>query len=164
MAEAASDRESAEGARGSFPTRFSGPGESPGFLMWQATNAWQRRVRAALEPVGVTHVQFVLLACLGWMERQGEPPSQAELARQARTDVMMTSQVVRALEERGLVARTPSPHDARARLLALTEQGRATVARALPLVEAADVEFFAAAGEGLPALVEALRRLAAADG
>jgi DNA-binding MarR family transcriptional regulator len=147
-----------------FPTRFSGPAESPGLLMWQATNAWQRRVRAALEDVGVTHVQFVLLACLGWMESQGQAPSQADLARQARTDVMMTSQVIRALEERGLVARTPSPRDARARLLALTDEGRRAVARALPRVEAADVEFFAAAGDGLPALVAALRRLAVADG
>jgi len=147
-----------------FPTRFSGPGTSPGFLLWQATNAWQRRIRAVLEPLEVTHVQFVLLASLGWMGRKGESPTQADLARLARTDVMMTSQVLRALEARALVTRTPAPHDARARLLALTDAGRALVARALPLVEAADVAFFAEAGVPAADAVAVLGPLAQSTG
>ncbi|MDB4947957.1 MAG: transcriptional regulator SlyA [Gemmatimonadetes bacterium] len=149
---------------GCFSSRFAGPAESPGLLLWQATNAWQRKVRAALEPVGVTHVQFVLLASIGWMEHAGGAPTQAALARHARTDAMMTSQVLRALETRGLVTRTPAPHDARVRLLALTDAGRTLVARALPRVEAADVAFFAAAGAELGETVALLRRLAGGDG
>ena len=51
-------------------TRFrEGPGASPGFLLWHLTLAWQRAVTAALEPLGLTHVQFVLLAT-AWFLRQ----------------------------------------------------------------------------------------------
>ncbi len=94
---------------------FEGPEASPGFLLWRLTNEWQRVIRAALTPVGVTHVQFVLLTCLGWMEDQGRTEiSQKELADQAGTDPMMTSQVVRALMEAGHVSREPSKTDQRA--------------------------------------------------
>ena len=41
---------------------FESPDDSPGFLLWQVTNLWQRRIRAALEPLGLTHVQFVFVA------------------------------------------------------------------------------------------------------
>jgi DNA-binding MarR family transcriptional regulator len=75
---------------------------------------------------------------------------------------MMTSQVLRALEARGLVTRAPHPDDARARVLAPTDAGRRAVSRALPVVEDADAAFFAAAGDGLPGLVRALGSLAAA--
>jgi hypothetical protein len=37
---------------------------SPGLLLWRATLRWQRRIVAALKPLGLTHVQFVLLASL----------------------------------------------------------------------------------------------------
>ena len=35
------------------------PHESPGFLLWHATLRWQRGVAAALQPLDLTHVQFV---------------------------------------------------------------------------------------------------------
>src|SRR5215213_4555540 len=82
-----------------------GPAASPGFLPWHLTLAWQRAVTAVLEPLGLTHVQFVLLACAWWMSGQGQVPNQLQLARQAGTDVKMTSQVVRRLEGKGLRSR-----------------------------------------------------------
>jgi DNA-binding MarR family transcriptional regulator len=123
-------------------TRFGGPGQSPGFLLWRATLAWQRAIRAALAPHDLTHVQFVLLASLWWLTEHGDPPTQAALAAQAGTDAMMTSQVLRKLEAAGLVDRRPHPRDTRARLLALTLAGRERLRGALADVEAADAEFF----------------------
>ena len=79
-------------------TRFAGgPIDTPGFLLWHATLRWQRTVAAALAPLGLTHVQFVLLACTWWLNEHGDPPNQLALATQAGTDVKMTSQVVRRL-------------------------------------------------------------------
>jgi DNA-binding MarR family transcriptional regulator len=60
---------------------------------------------------------------------------------------MMTSQVTRKLETRGLLQRGPDPTDSRARRLQLTAAGRALVAEALDDVEAADEEYFAVLGE-----------------
>ena len=53
-------------------SRFpEGPATSPGFLLWRLTLCWQRAITSALAPVGLTHVQFVLLACTWWLTEQG---------------------------------------------------------------------------------------------
>jgi DNA-binding MarR family transcriptional regulator len=118
------------------------PAESPGFLLWHATLRWQRAVTAALAPLDLTHVQFVLLACAWWAGRQGEPPNQLALAGQAGTDVKMTSSVLAALESKGLIVRETDPRDTRAKRVAVTERGAALAPRAIEAVERADAEFF----------------------
>jgi DNA-binding MarR family transcriptional regulator len=120
------------------------PGESPGFLLWRATLRWQRLIGTALAPLDLTHVQFVLLACAWWLNEQGETPSQAAVARQAGTDVKMTSQVLRSLEARGLLERRPDGSDARARRIVATRKGKALAPKAIAAVEAVDAEFFGA--------------------
>jgi DNA-binding MarR family transcriptional regulator len=140
-------------------SRFDDPRESPGFLLWRATLAWQRAMRSALAPHDLTHVQFVLLASSWWLEDHVGPPSQQRLAAQAGTDSMMTSQVVRKLEERGLVSREPDPADARARLLKVTPSGRELLRGALADVERADAEYFAALGDEQDTFAAALSRL-----
>jgi len=115
---------------------------SPGFLLWRATLRWQRLMVDTLKPFDLTHVQFVLLASTWWLCENGGPPRQRDLAEHAGTDPMMTSQVVRALAEAGLVTRTADPQDARAILVATTRAGRALAPRAVSAVEAADRAFF----------------------
>lgn len=125
------------------PTTTFSAGDSPGLALWRATLAWQRRVRAALEPLGLTHVQFVLLTVAWWHEEHGAgAATQTVVATTAGTDPMMTSQVLRRLEADGLVRREPHPDDARARCVGLTDEGRARLAAALPAVEAVDAEVF----------------------
>ncbi|MFL6109511.1 MAG: MarR family winged helix-turn-helix transcriptional regulator [Marmoricola sp.] len=125
-------------------TRHAAASESPGLLLWRVTNDWQAAQRAALKPFGLTHVQFVLLASLTWL---GEGPvTQRELASHAATDPMMTSQVLRALAERGLVRREPHPDDGRAIALEVTEEGVELANRAVVVVEECDRQFF----DGLP--------------
>jgi DNA-binding MarR family transcriptional regulator len=135
---------------------------SLGFLLWHATLRWQRAIAAALRPLGLTHVQFVLLAVLWWFTAvRKEQPSQRALADQAGTDPMMTSQVVRALERKDLVVRAPDPDDSRARRLNLTASGRRLARKAIDLVEAVDDEFFSNAHDpqALPAELMALAAL-----
>ncbi|MFD1940219.1 MarR family winged helix-turn-helix transcriptional regulator [Nonomuraea mangrovi] len=118
------------------------PGESPGFLLWHATLRWQRDITAALTPLDLTHVQFVLLACTWWLNTHGEHPNQLALARQAGTDVKMTSQVLRALETKGLVEREVDPADTRAKRLRVTAAGAELAPRAIAAVEQVDARFF----------------------
>jgi DNA-binding MarR family transcriptional regulator len=119
------------------------PGQSPGFLLWHATLRWQRGVAAALAPLDLTHVQFVLLACTWWLNERGEEPTQVRLAAQAGTDIKMTSQVLRSLERKALVEREVDPADTRARRLRATPRGARLAPRAIAVVEAVDSEFFA---------------------
>jgi DNA-binding MarR family transcriptional regulator len=143
-------------------TRFGAPERSPGFLLWRATLTWQRQIRTALEPHGLTHVQFVLLASLWWLEQdEPEPPTQARLAAQAGTDQMMTSQVLRRLEARRLVDRTSDTKDTRARRSRLTPKGRRLVANALADVERADTDYFAPIADRQQMFLAALAALAA---
>lgn len=134
------------------------PGESPGFLLWHATLRWQREVTAALAPLDLTHVQFVLLACTWWLNREGGQPNQQTVARQAGTEVKMTSQVLRALEAKGLVERETDPADTRAKRLRVTPRGADLAPRAIAAVEAVDEAFF---GPDLqPGALAVLRSLA----
>lgn len=127
-------------------TEFEQADESPGLLLWQVTNRWQAAQRAALAPFDLTHVQFVLLASLTYLAVAGDPVMQRDLAAQAATDPMMTSQVVRALEQKGLVERRDHPSDRRAKSLVPTEAGAALANRAVVVVEACDREFFGPLG------------------
>ncbi|MCC9311320.1 MarR family transcriptional regulator [Kitasatospora sp. RB6PN24] len=119
------------------------PADSPGFLLWHTTLRWQREIAAALGPLQLTHVQFVLLACTWWLNSQGQQPNQLAVATQAGTDVKMTSQVLRTLEAKGLVRRETDPADTRAKLLQVTEAGADLAPRAIAAVEQADARFFA---------------------
>lgn len=118
------------------------PGDSPGFLLWHATLRWQRDIAAALGPLDLTHVQFVLLACTWWLNGRGEHPNQLAVARQAGTDVKMTSQVLRALEAKGLIQREVDPADTRAKRLRVTDAGAELAPRAIAAVEDVDARFF----------------------
>ena len=130
-----------------------------GFMLWQITNGWQRAVRAALAPTGLTYVQLVLLAGLQERIATGDKVSQAGLAQSLGADVMMTSQVLRTLESGGLVRRDRDPRDTRARTLALTEAGAAKLKTALPMLEAVDTDFFSVLGHKEDRFAKSLRKL-----
>jgi DNA-binding MarR family transcriptional regulator len=131
--------------------------------LWRVSNAWQRRVRAALAPHDLTHVQFVLLASLTWMDRS-EPITQRDLAAHAGTDPMMTSQVVRTLEDKGYLTRTRHPSDGRAVTLVPTASGIARANNANVDVEAADRDYFQTLSPAeLTALIGTLNSLVEAD-
>jgi DNA-binding MarR family transcriptional regulator len=138
------------------------PEESSGFLPWHVTLRWQRDIASALAPLDLTHVQFVLLACTWWLNSKGEDPNQLNLARQAGTDVKMTSQVVRKLEEKGLLTREVDRADTRARRLKVTDRGAELAKRAIAVVEETDATFFRAV-PGPTALLAMLRPLEGRD-
>ena len=137
-------------------TRYEGPEASPGFALWQVATLWQREVRAALTEVELTHAQFVLLVSTAWLVasagKGGPAVTQTHVAAHARTDAVMTSEVLRTLERKKLVRRLPHPSDARARQLALTPSGQRLARRAIALVEAVDVAFFGTPGPELRSL------------
>ena len=131
---------------------------SPGFLLWNLENLWQREQRRALHPFGVTTVQFLLLSGLA-VSGAGETVSQIALAGRCRTDPMMTSQVVRNLAQMGLVERMRDKVDRRAFAVRLTAEGRALQSLSEAAVRAVEDKFFAALGSDVPAFANALRVL-----
>jgi DNA-binding MarR family transcriptional regulator len=111
-------------------------------LLWHVTLRWQREIAAALAPLDLTHVQFVLLAASWWLNSRGEDPNQLSVAKKAGTDVKMTSEVLRKLEAKGLIVRTVDAADTRAKKLRVTSRGAELAGQAVAAVEAADAAFF----------------------
>jgi DNA-binding MarR family transcriptional regulator len=142
-------------------SRWRRSDDSPGLLLWQVTLAWQRSMRAALEPHDLTHVQFVLLLSAWWLGEHEEPPTQQRIAEHAGTDVMMTSQVLRRLAARQFVSRELDDKDTRAKRIVLTDTGRTVLTEALADVEATDAEFFAPLGPDTDAFYRGLAELRA---
>ena len=130
-----------------FP--FESPDDSPGFLLWQVSNLWQRKMNAGLSVLGLTHVQFVLLAGLIWLSQEKETVTQSMLAAHAKADIMMTSKVLRVLEQKGLIKRETDVKDTRAKSLTITKQGYELTLEAIKLVEQIDHDFFNALGQNL---------------
>lgn len=123
---------------------------SPGFWLHHAALEWRQRFDRALRPLGLTPTQFNLLASIGWLDRtRSSPPTQQQAADHAGADRMMTSKVLRALEERGLVTRAADPDDARLLRLRLTDEGRRLTSRAVKVAVAVDEELFGDAGDAL---------------
>lgn len=142
-----------------LPTRLRGPGESPGFLLWKISNAWQRKQRATLQPFDLTHSQFVLLATATWFG-QHETLTQARLAELSGVDPMTTSQVVRTLQAASLVERRGHPDDPRAKAVFVTPAGRKLAARAIVAVEETDAAFFEPVASSTAHLIELFSALA----
>jgi DNA-binding MarR family transcriptional regulator len=116
-----------------------------GFTLMKAAQVWRTEAGVALREHELTVPQFfVVMALYRQARHDWDQLTQAEVGVRLGMDANTTSQIVRALERRGLLTRTPHPDDRRARSLALTpegiERGRAASATARALND----EFFSA--------------------
>ncbi|NDE82109.1 MAG: MarR family transcriptional regulator, partial [Chlamydiia bacterium] len=99
----------------SSKTNWINMNEVSGFLLYSAYFAWKRKIESTLLPHDLTHVQFMLLMTLGFLKKDGADVSQNDLAKFLSFDVTMTSQVLRALEKRGLLKRSQKAGDERSK-------------------------------------------------
>ena len=83
--------------------------------------------RPVLEPLGLTHPQYLVMLAL-W---GAEPLSVTELSRMLELDAGTLSRLLKRLEAAGLVRRDRNPTDERSLAVALTERGRALREQAL---------------------------------
>ncbi|WP_232836988.1 MarR family winged helix-turn-helix transcriptional regulator [Lentzea terrae] len=94
---------------------------------------WRTAVDRALDPLGLTHAQYVVLASLTAID---QPPSQRELADFTGLEPLYVSKLARALESSGLIERTRDAVDTRTVRLTLTDHGRSVVVPAIEVVAA----------------------------
>ncbi|MFM2286427.1 MAG: hypothetical protein RLZZ543_1924 [Bacteroidota bacterium] len=126
-----------------FDLAFEDPSDSTGFLVWQVTNLWQRKMKICLDPLGLTHVQFLLLNALATLNKTSTTAiTQMMVANHANCDKMMTSKVLRTLEDRKFIMRKPHHMDTRSRSLLITPRGMELIEKATPVFKAAEEEFF----------------------
>jgi DNA-binding MarR family transcriptional regulator len=106
-------------------------------VFWAVARHLRHRSRDVVEPFGVTPGQARALAVLA---RDGEVRP-GTLAEQLRIAARSGTEVIDALEERGLVTRSPDPDDRRATLVRLTPAGQ-RVAAEVRAAQRADAQAF----------------------
>ena len=95
----------------------------------RAARALARLFDEALRPVDLTNQQFSLLMSLN----RPEPPPIGPVANLLGMDRTTLTAALKPLERRGLVVVTAGEKDRRSRLLAITPEGIALLARAMPI-------------------------------
>jgi len=86
--------------------------------------------------------------------------TQVELARHCKTDINMTSQVLRTLEKKGYIERAFRSGNQRSKFPRVTESGAKIIEKAIPLVEQVDHHFFKKLGSDTKDCVKMLQKLA----
>ena len=141
---------------------FATPEDSLGFSLWQTITAWQRIIKSRLDPLGISHAQFVIMALLLWYNENQQAPIQSIIVERTKLDKMTVSQSLKKLAKEKLIRRTEDSYDTRAKKVSLTSKGKALTKKMVPLVEAVDKEFFAAiSAKERNVLLACLHRLSA---
>jgi DNA-binding MarR family transcriptional regulator len=147
-------------ARPAAPGGLAAPQEVLlGYRLWQAHHLWQRQVGRYLKAVGLTPVQYVLLAATYHLVSKDEVPSQIRLSTYTGVEKMMVSKNLRLLAHRGYLSRTPCPRDRRINRIRLTTAGMQILQRAFAKTTAAHASFFRSLGEDWKRVNSLLRTL-----
>lgn len=96
-------------------------------LVWAGTTLSARVDQALVREHDLPLSWFEVML---WLHAQSEPVAASDLGAKTLLSRSQVSRVVDALHGRGLVARVPSPTDARSVRIALTESGRQAFAAA----------------------------------
>lgn len=112
----------------------------------RAARAVARRYDEALRPLDLTNGQFSLMMSLN----SPNPPSMGTISALLATDRTTLTAKLKPLERRGLVKVTVDGVDKRSRRMTLTPAGRALLAAALPLWEAAQAATERLVAEAVP--------------
>ena len=125
-----------------LPFGFERPEDSPGFLLWQTTMAWQRLIKKSLEKHDISHAQFVIMTTLLWFEAHNYETTQSLIANWTKLDKMTVSKSLKTLVTLGFVSRSENEADTRAKNVSLTKKGKNFTHQLVPMVEKIDAEFF----------------------
>ncbi len=123
------------------------PEERPGFMLWQASNIWQRLMKLEVKEYDATYTQFIILCSLTYLSNKNEHVNQRLIAKHAKIDVMTVSDVLKTLVAKKMVTRTTNEKDRRHNYLKITEKGSMLVQNIFYNVRKADKKFFKVLGE-----------------
>lgn len=115
--------------------KLGNPNEEVGYLIWRVSKFWQRGKHKVLDEFGLTTSQMELLGAIYHMSRQQKEATQIVLSQETEIDPMTTSTILRNLERKGLISRRESATDTRARIVELTEAGKALFEKAVAKVK-----------------------------
>jgi DNA-binding MarR family transcriptional regulator len=116
-----------------------------GALLRVPSEAIHRRIIKELNASGFTELRLPHMAVLRYPGPEGVRPS--ELAERAGMSKQAMNQLLKSLEGYGYLARSDAPDESRARIIALSERGRAAYARILEILRDIEREWRGELGE-----------------
>ena len=116
--------------------------ESSGFLLWQTTMIWQRKIKKSLEPYDISHAQFVIMAVMLWFNKHAYDTTQTGIINWTKLDKMTVSKSIKKLMTQGLLTQVEHAKDTRAKSVSLTEEGNKLIHKLVHIVENIDAAFF----------------------
>lgn len=116
--------------------------DSYGFLLWQITTIWQRKIKSKIKKYNITHSQFVILASLMWFSQKGEYCNQILLSQHTKIDKATTGDIISNLENKQLITREINIKDNRSYIIKLTKKGNLLIPKVINDVENIDKKIF----------------------
>ena len=116
--------------------------ESTGFLFWQLSTLWQRKIKEVLAPFKLTHTQYVILAVIEDLQETVDDINQKLISDISTIDVMTVSSTIRLLERKKFITRKKSKIDTRAYTIINSKIGSSILIKAVNEVEKIDKMFF----------------------
>jgi DNA-binding MarR family transcriptional regulator len=139
------------------------PDNAIGFVLWRVVHRYQRELDRALVPLDLTHLQFMTLVMVAWLERQNGSVRQADLVRLGDIQPMQVSHMLKVLDGKGFVTRSRNAEDVRAKRVGITPAGTAVLRTALPVAIDVQRRLFGEDGGPGGSLLAALLRVDAAQ-
>ena len=121
---------------GRVPARDGEPNLS--YIVARLERAMRRAINERVQPYDLTTLQYTTMSVLG----RRRALSNAQLARRSYMSPQAMSEVIDALEKRGLIERSRHPHHRRVFPAGLTAKGRKVLAACEDAVDELEAEIF----------------------
>lgn len=112
-------------------SKFVNSNDSIGLLFWKTSVLWQRKIKEVLQPLDLTHTQFVILAVVEELSEIIDEITQKMISDFSMIDVMTVSSTIRLLEKKKYICRLASENDTRAYSISNTKMVRKDCKRRL---------------------------------
>ncbi|MDR2684115.1 MAG: MarR family transcriptional regulator [Prevotellaceae bacterium] len=135
---------------GDFPFKIRDLNDMTGFYLWQVSYLWiygQKRVLQKYHHI--SQMDYVVLSSTYWLTLHGHEVSQVYLSYHTKIEPMGISQLLKSLEQRGLIERQSNKHDNRSKVVKVTQEGIDLLKNAIITIEALDERFFKILGKKL---------------
>lgn len=111
------------------------PQDDIGYLIWQILKFWQRGKHRILDEFGITASQLEVMGAIYHLGKGDKEVTQIILSQETNIDPMTVSTILRNLQKKGLIDRTESKTDTRARSVEITKQGNELFVKAIARVK-----------------------------
>jgi DNA-binding MarR family transcriptional regulator len=136
----------------------------PGFVLWQVSKLWQRKLAVALKPYDIGGTEFVVLGNTVRLSQLGQIVTPASLMDATKVDRMTASQTIRSLEKKHLIERVNAPDDKRTFQISPTQDGIKLADDALGKVIDAHNQFFSPIHAQTEQYLEIMQKLIGGNG